>query len=182
MEKNNITARLRLSDTNPSSNTPGLFNLKSISCEEVRRVVKSLPMDKSPGPDKVTARVLKDCLDVILGPLTDIINCSILTSSFPVKWKEAEVIPILKYGDHEVAANNRPIPLLPIASKDCERIVLDHVNSYLTENKLLTSHQSGNKKSHSTETLNILLTDNILEAMNDKKITTLVLLDLSKTS
>ena len=180
MEKNNITARLQLSDTNPSSNTPGLFNLKSVSCEEVRRVVKSLPIDNSPGPDKVTARVLKDCLDVILGPLTDIINCSILTSSFPAKWKEAEVIPILKDGDHEVAANNRPISLLPIASKVCERIVLDQFNSYLTENKLLTSHQSGNKKSHSTETLNKLLIDNILEAMNDKTITALVLLDLSK--
>ena len=138
-------------------------------------------MDKSPGPDKVTACVLKDCLDVILGPLTDIINCSILTSSFPAKWKEAEVVPILKDGDHEVAANNRPISLLPIASKVCERIVLDQVNSYLTENKLLTSHQSGNKKSHSTDTVRSMsLIDNILEAMNDKKITVLVLLDLSK--
>ena len=58
-------------------------------------------MDKSPGPNKVAAHVLKDCLDVILGPLPDIVNCSILTSSFPAKWK-AEVIPILKYGDHEV--------------------------------------------------------------------------------
>ena len=102
-------------------------------------------MDKSPGPNKVAAHVLKDCLDVILGPLPDMVNCSILTSSFPAKWK-AEVIPILKDGDHEVAANNRPISLLPIASKVCERIVLDRVNSYLTENKLLTSHQSGNKK------------------------------------
>ena len=111
--------------------------------------------------------------------LTDIINCSILTSSFPAKWKEAEVIPILKDGDHEVAANNRPISL-PIASKVCETIVLDQIISYLTENKLLPSHQSRNKKSHSTETSNILLTDNILEAMNDKKITALVLLDLSK--
>ena len=65
--------------------------------------------------------------------------------------------------------------LLPIASKVCERIVLDQFNSYLTENKLLISHQSGNKKFNSTETLNILNTDNILEAMNDKKITALVL-------
>ena len=56
-------------------------------------------MNKSPGPDKISARVLKDCLPVILGPLTDIINCSILTSTFPDNWKEAEVIPILKDGD-----------------------------------------------------------------------------------
>ena len=77
-------------------------------------------MDKSPGPNIVAAHVLKDCLDVILGPLPDIVNCSILTSSFPAKWK-AEVIPILKDGDHEVAANNRLISL-PIASKVCETI------------------------------------------------------------
>ena len=72
-------------------------------------------MNKSPGPDKISARVLKDCLPVILGPLTDIINCSILTSTFPDNWKEAEVIPILKDGDHEKAANNRPLG----PRKDC---------------------------------------------------------------
>ena len=58
-------------------------------------------MNKSPGPDKISARVIKDCLPVILGPLTDIINCSILTSTFPDNWKDAEVIPILRDGDHK---------------------------------------------------------------------------------
>ena len=85
---------------------------------------------------------------------------------------------VAKISCNKVAANNRPISL-PIVSKVCETIVLDQIISYLTENKLLPSHQSQNKKSHSMETLNILLTDNILEAMNDK-ITALVLLDLSK--
>ena len=114
-------------------------------------------MNKSPGPDKISARVLKDCLPVILGPLTDIINCSILTSTFPDNWKEAEVIPILKDGDHEKAANNRPLSLLAVASKVVERIVLNQFSAYPTKNNRLTSHQSGNKKGHSTETLNILL-------------------------
>ena len=36
------------------------------------------------------------------------------------------------------------------------------------------------KKAHSTENLNIYLTDRILEAMDGKKHTTLILLDLSK--
>ena len=92
-----------------------------MSCEEVRRVVASLPLNKSPGPDKVSARILKDCLPVILGPLTEIINCSILTSIFPAKWKEAEMIPILKDGDHKEAANNRSSSFLAVASKVCER-------------------------------------------------------------
>ena len=108
-----------------------LFHLRTVSSEEVRRILTSLPMNKSPGPDKIGARVLKDCLPVILGPLTDIINCSILTSTFPDNWKEAEVIPIPKDGDHEKAANNRPLSLLAVASKVLERIVLNQLGAYL---------------------------------------------------
>ena len=44
----------------------------------------------------------------------------------------------------------------------------------------LSSHQSGNKSLHSTETLNIYITDLILEAMDKKEISALVLLDFSK--
>ena len=139
-----------------------------------------MPTNKSPGPDKVEARVLKDSLSVILGPLTEIINCSLATSTFPDAWKAAEVIPLLKEGDHNVASNNRPLSLLPVASKVCERIVLNQLSGYLSDHNRLTHHQNGNKKLHSTETLSIYITDNILEAMDNKKITVLILLDLSK--
>ena len=180
-EEHNITAQEHSTEVTTTITTPvELFNLRTVSCEEIRQIVTSLPTNKSPGPDKISVRVLKDCLPVILGPLTDIINCSILTSTFPDNWKEAKVIPILKEGDHEVPANNRPLSLLVVASKVLERIVLNQFSAYLTQNKCLTSHQSGNKKAHSTETLNILLTDKILEAMDKKQKAALVLLDLSK--
>ena len=58
----------------------------------------SMLSNKSPGPDIVSMN----------GPVTNIINCSFATSVFPDEWKLAEVIPILKDGDHEVASNNRP--------------------------------------------------------------------------
>ena len=146
----------------------------------VRKKAKSLPLNKAPGPDKVSAQIIKDCLPVILGPLTEIINCSILTIIFPNKWKEAEVISILKGGDYEEAANNRPLSLLTVASKVCEKIVLSQSTTYLLKHNRLTTHQSGHKKALSTETLNVYLTDRILEAMNRKNLTALVLLDLSK--
>ena len=47
-------------------------------------------------------------------------------------------------------------------------------------NECLTSHQSGNKRYHSSETLNVLVDDIILEAMDKKSVTALILLDLSK--
>ena len=52
--------------------------------------------------------------------------------------------------------------------------------TYLEEEKRLTNHQSSNKKLHSTESLNILISDTVLGSMDRKQITALVLLDLSK--
>jgi hypothetical protein len=67
-----------------------------------------------------------------------------------------------------------------VASKICEKIVLNQFSDYLLSKGRLTSHQSGNKKCHSTETLNLFVTDIILTAMDKKKLSALVLLDLSK--
>ena len=87
-----------------------------------------MPSNKSPGPDIVSMN----------GPVTNIINCSFATSVFPDEWKLAEVIPILKDGDHEVASNNRPLSLLNAVSKICERAVLNEFKSYLMRNKRLS--------------------------------------------
>ena len=65
-EENNITTQELSSDADTSLAPGKQFNLKPVTCEEVRRVVTSLPLNKSPGPDKVSARILKDCLPVIL--------------------------------------------------------------------------------------------------------------------
>ena len=50
----------------------------------------------------------------------------------------------------------------------------------MTTKKRLSEHQSGNKKLHLCETLNVMITDKALEAMDAKKVTLVVLLDLSK--
>jgi hypothetical protein len=138
--------------------------------EEVE--VLAMPKNKSPGPDKINIR--------ILGPLTHIINSSLLTGVFPKEWKLSEVTPLHKDGDNEVASNNRPISLLEIMSKVCERVALDQFSSYLTTNHRLSPHQRGNRKAHYTETLNILVSDTMLEAIDKKNVTAVVLLDMSK--
>lgn len=46
--------------------------------------------------------------------------------------------------------------------------------------KLLSSHQSGNRKYYSTETINITVTDVLFEAMDAEDIFFLILLHLSK--
>ncbi len=140
----------------------------------------SFPSNKSPGPDKVSMKVIKDALPYILQPLTDIVNCSLRESLFPSAWKLSEIIPLLKEGDHEIAKNNRPISLLLAASKICERVVLEQFTAYVEQKKCLSVHQRGNRKLHSTETLNLFISDKILKSMDDKEVVAVILLDLSK--
>ena len=60
------------------------------------------------------------------------------------------LIPLLKDCDHELSCNNRPLSLLVLVSKICEKIVLKQFNRYLISKRRLTPHQSGNKKFYLT--------------------------------
>ena len=51
---------------------------------------------------------------------------------------------------------------------------------YLTRNNKLAVHQSRNRKLHSTETALLYVTDQLLQAMDSKKVSIMVLLDMSK--
>ena len=86
-------------------------------CDEVQKVITSVPSDKAPGIDKISIRVIKHSLPAILPSLTSIINESLASNTFPIEWKTAEVIPVLKEGDLEKPNNHRPISLLPVLSK-----------------------------------------------------------------
>ena len=49
----------------------------------------------------------------------------------------AEVIPIQKSGDHEDPANTRPVSLLPIVSKVCERSTVSQFRDFLDSNGII---------------------------------------------
>ena len=125
----------------------------------------SFPSDKAPGYDEIPMSVTKDALPC-LPILTLIVNRSLLSSVFPATWKTSEVVPVPKVGDLEIANNNRPAMLLQAASKLCERIALNQRTSYMNKNNRLAEHQSGNKAMYSCETLNVLMTDKALDAMD----------------
>ena len=78
---------------------------------------KRSPSNKAPGPDKLGVQCFKDTPEIIIDPVTDIINCSLMTSTYPMSWKMAVVIPLHKDGDPDNASNNRPVSLLPRLSK-----------------------------------------------------------------
>ena len=60
-------------------------------------------------------------------------------------------MPLYKNGDAKEPSNYRPISVLPVVSKLCERIVCTQLMSYLSEHHLLCPQQYGFRPGLSTE-------------------------------
>ena len=67
-----------------------------------------------------------------------------------------------------------PISLLPILSKVAEKLALEQFNLFLQKNMFVSNRQSGSKKSHSTETLSLLVTNHLFNAIDEGKAVTAV--------
>ena len=69
----------------------------------------------------------------------------------PKKWKEATLVPILKKDKPaKDPTSYRPISLLPVGMKIVESLVLQKLNPYLKERKLIPWAQTSFRKGHST--------------------------------
>jgi hypothetical protein len=81
------------------------FNLKTVSEKVVGKILRALKPKKSCGIDGITSEILKIGSEVLVVPLTYIINYSITSGKYPGMWKISKVIAILKKGDMKVSAN-----------------------------------------------------------------------------
>ena len=107
-------------------------------------------------------------------------NQSLEVGRFPDTFKEAYVTPLLKKpGLEAVFKNFRPISNLSFLSKVVERVVSKQIINHMQRNKLEVVCQSAYKVHHSTETALLKVHNDILLAMDQRRVTLLVLLDLS---
>ena len=156
------------------------FCFDYITTEFVFDEICKMSNSKSPGINNFDVRLLKLAAPVICEPLAYICNLSLHTSCFPNDWKLAKVTPIHKDGDKYDVNNYRPISVLPVLSKIIERAVHDQLYSFLTDNNILNSCQSGFRCNHSTSTSLIDVSDYILQNMNQGLVTGALFLDLKK--
>ncbi len=98
---------------------------------------------------------------------------------FPTTWKHAIVVPVYKNGDAENVNNYQPISLRPVISKMFEKIVASQLMYYLEKKNLLSNNPHGFRPKLSTEKTFTVVTDEIYNNMEHKKISLLTLCDLS---
>uniref|UniRef100_UPI003AF4B0DC RNA-directed DNA polymerase n=1 Tax=Thiolapillus sp. TaxID=2017437 RepID=UPI003AF4B0DC len=75
--------------------------------------------------------------------------------------------------------NFRPVSNLSFMSKITEKVVLQQLLAYLTEQRLICPSQSAYRPHHSTETALLKITNDILLALDSGNVSLLTLLDLS---
>ena len=81
----------------PGSKSDHIFTSNLVlTADAVRDKLKSLNVNKSPGPDRIFPRVLKELNEELAQPLTYLFNLSIEKSEVPEEWKLAEVTAIFK--------------------------------------------------------------------------------------
>ena len=78
-----------------SNGCSGLF-LLFLFRNSVNRTHPKLCKLKATGLDMISARLLRECADLIADPMCSIFNQSIRSGIFPQEWKCAKVIPLFK--------------------------------------------------------------------------------------
>lgn len=111
--------------------------------EEVLKILKSLKTDKSPGPDKIHARVLKECAEVLTEPLYELFRQSLNEGRMPQSWKEGHITSIFKKGLRTKVDNYRPVSLTSVVSKVMEKIMRKAILEHMSSNNILSDSQHG---------------------------------------
>ncbi|WP_419649386.1 reverse transcriptase domain-containing protein, partial [Thiolapillus sp.] len=142
-------------------------------------ILKSKPTSCSLDP--LPTSLLLEFIDDLLPTLTNIINFSLSSGTFPSTFRSAVVKPLLKKAslDPNNLKNFRPVSKLSFMSKITEKVVLQQLLAYLTEHKLICPSQSAYRPHHSTETALLKITNDILLALDSGNVSLLTLLDLS---
>ena len=156
------------------------FNIPLITVQETQKFIDNLSSSKATGADEISVKVLKLVSPVFVQPLTRLINLSIQSGCFPTKWKMVRVTPLFKDGAQDCRDNFRPISVLSILSKVCEKHVAASFMDYLVKTGLLYELQSAFRAGYSTESALISLTDQILFNLDGDKLSGMVFVDFRK--
>ena len=87
---------------NPPDTRRVLQNLTSVTADEVRRLVLRAPC-KSSDLDPISASLVKDCIYILITPITSIINLSLTKGFFPSHFMSAQVSPLLNSPSKRIA-------------------------------------------------------------------------------
>ena len=117
------------------SNLPS-FKLIPVSEEELLKKMSTFPIKNTAGEDQIPSFLIHDTRFALIKPFVVIINKGISSSTFPVRWKRARIIPIHKKNEQSQLKNYRPIAILSNFAKIFEQVIyksiFNNIQSYIS--------------------------------------------------
>ena len=147
---------------------------------EVLALLRNLKVDKSPGPDRIFPRTLREVCVEIAGALTEIFQMSLETGIVPEDWRIAHVVPLFKKGSRSKPGNYRPVSLTSVVGKLMESILRDSIYNYLDRQDLIRSSQHGFVRGKSCLTNLIEFFEEVTRNVDEGKAVDVVYMDFSK--
>lgn len=142
---------VRIPSRNENENENEIVNQKCFEWDEVREAVKLMRLRKAPGLDGVSAEMLRVIWRAIPEWLKKLYDVCLDTMCFPVTWKTARVVVLLKSPERVRSdpGSYRPICLLSVLGKVLERMMVRRLERKVCDG--MCDEQYGFRAGRSTE-------------------------------
>lgn len=124
--------------------------LRRITMANLRKTIKRLKKNKTPGIDIIPNEALQNLTETDYETLLDLLNKINEKKELPSTWRTAPVTLIHKGGSKVDPLNYHPIALLTTAYKVYSHIINERLNDVLTKHKIIHDDQYGFRKGRST--------------------------------
>ena len=160
---------------------PDSFIDIAITDQNIIKAIKKLNGSGAPGLDGISPLFIKNVFPYLVKPLKNIFVTSLSSGHVPSDWKKGIICPIYKNnGLPNKCSSYRPVCLTSIICKIFEYIVHDQLSAFLLTNRLISDNQHGFLAKRSTATNLIECMNDWTLAINDKKATDVMYIDMSK--
>lgn len=175
-----INSDRNISKFNTLTNHNSSIFLRPSTQQEIILLIRNLDPNKAPGPDNIDAYFVKKHHHLFASILSNVFNDMITSGQYPESLKTARVVPLHKSGDRRSVNNYRPISTLSVLNKILEKLLSTRIMDFLESSKLIYTHQYGFRRGCSTFTAASELVDQIYGAIDNKRISGVLFLDLKK--
>ena len=163
----------------PSDNIQHNFFIFPPTCDEISKIIMNLKLTKT-SINVLPIKLLKRFCNILVVPITLLIENSISKGIFPNELKVARITPIHKEGPFMEPSNFRPISSLSHLSKIYEKFYSTRLIKFCNKHSIISRRQFGFQCGVSTSDALISLTEDIYSAMDDKLHFIAAIIDIKK--
>ena len=157
---------------------PKLAEFCPMSDKEILKIMNGM-QTKHCKLNAIPTVILKKLAPYIREIITRIVNVSLSQGKFPSQWKIASIRPLLKkLGLKLLSKNYRQVSNLSFLSKLVGKYMLSQFNNHCNLNGLIPTYQLAYRAFHCCETSLHNICNEALWSMENKKVMTLVVMDL----